>query len=255
MQNNIPTAHIFAGANASGKSTFITHLISVGLINNENYICPDLILREDLKLEETLENYIQAAEIAKERTQQSISQKKDIVIETVFSTQQKVELIEQLKSSGYDTIVYFTGVESSDINVLYLKNRVEQGGHDVPIKKLLSRREAGLENIKKALGSIDCLVFIDNSLMYKAPVIVKSIYQNQICFINNNLDRNISWVDKLTQSINQINENDVPQKHLDFCNSITNSLSDFSKTLNKNYNEKNNILKTKEKQQSQGMER
>jgi len=59
MQQKQPNAFIFAGANASGKSTFITHLLSNNIIFGE-FVNPDIILKEELQLEETLENYQKA---------------------------------------------------------------------------------------------------------------------------------------------------------------------------------------------------
>jgi len=73
--------------------------------------------------------------------------KKDMIVETFFSTQEKVDFLNQLKEKNYDIIVFFTNTEDPQINVLYLLNRVKQGGHDVPIRKLLQRRERCLSNI------------------------------------------------------------------------------------------------------------
>ena len=47
-----PKAFIFAGANASGKSTLITHLLQENIIYG-TYVNPDLVLTHELKLEET----------------------------------------------------------------------------------------------------------------------------------------------------------------------------------------------------------
>jgi predicted ABC-type ATPase len=58
MQNN-KKAYIFAGANASGKSTFITHLMLSQTVQGY-YISPDIILKEELRLEESKENYMLA---------------------------------------------------------------------------------------------------------------------------------------------------------------------------------------------------
>ena len=72
-----PNAFIFAGANASGKSTFIAHLKSQNIIHGE-YINPDLILKEELKLNESYENYLKAFELAKQKREIAIRNKKDI---------------------------------------------------------------------------------------------------------------------------------------------------------------------------------
>lgn len=61
-----PKAFIFAGANASGKSTFMSTLYANGLLSGE-FINPDKILKEELKLEESRENYQKAFDIGEER--------------------------------------------------------------------------------------------------------------------------------------------------------------------------------------------
>ena len=92
-------AYIFAGANASGKSTLIAFLLSRELIKG-TYVNPDLILKEELKLAESLENYLQAFEIAKERRESLMAAGADIILETVFSTEDKMDFIRQLKARG-----------------------------------------------------------------------------------------------------------------------------------------------------------
>jgi predicted ABC-type ATPase len=237
-----PNAFIFAGANASGKSTFIAHLKSQNIIYGE-YINPDLILKEELKLNESYENYLKAFELAKQKREIAIRNKKDIILETVFSTEDKIDFLEQLKQNGYEITLFFTGTENADINVLYLKRRVEEGGHDVPIRKLLDRRKRGFKNIKKVLSRIDCIVFIDNSIINEPPIIVKSLYKNQICFINEN-DREINWVDDiLKENLPIIDKNFVPKSHLELCYDIIDNSNNFYQTLKKDYYQKNQILK------------
>ena len=92
-----PNAFIFAGANASGKSTFIAHLKSQNIIYGE-YINPDLILKEELKLNESYENYLKAFELAKQKREIAIRNKKDIILETVFSTEDKKIITKKIKS-------------------------------------------------------------------------------------------------------------------------------------------------------------
>ena len=98
---------------------------------------------------------------------------------------------------------------------MYLKRRVEEGGHDVPIKKLLERRVRGIKNIKKSLNLADCLIFIDNSLINRPPMIVKSLYKNQLCFINEIFERNISWLDEIIdEDIAFISKEKIPKEHM-----------------------------------------
>ncbi|RBQ28357.1 zeta toxin family protein [Aliarcobacter vitoriensis] len=238
MQNR-PKAFIFVGANASGKSTFISHLLNNKIIAG-TYINPDLILKEELKLEETKENYIKAFKIAEDRRNELLQNNKDMIVETVFSTQEKVDFLFKLKEKNYDIVTFFTNTEDEQINVLYLYNRVKQGGHDVPIKKLIERKEKCFNNVKKSIKNIDCLILIDNSRINEPPIIVKSISQGNICF-DNLVNLKINWIDDLTKDL-IFDDSNIQKSHLQLCNNIINSMNNYKYILTKTYNEKNKIL-------------
>lgn len=240
-----PNAFIFAGANASGKSTFITHLLVNNIIFGE-YINPDLVLKEELKLDETKENYVKAFQIAQNRRYEAIENQNDIILETVFSTQEKIDFIYKLIKADYHITLFFTGTDDPAINLLYLLDRVQNGGHDVPVKKLLDRRTKGCANIKQISKDVDCLIFVDNSIYNEPPIIVRSMYKNNICFINDTHDRELSWLSNvLNEETKILNEDElsiVPKEHLQLCEDIQNSSNTFENTLLKTYNEKNKIL-------------
>jgi len=238
-----PKAFIFAGANASGKSTLITHLLQEKIIYGI-YVNPDLVLKHELKLEETRENYLKAFEIAQSRREKLLSEKKDIILETVFSTQEKIEFIEKLKSAGYHVTLFFTSTDTPYINAMYLTQRVLNGGHDVPIAKLISRRARGFSNIKKATEIIDCLIYLDNSIPSQPPEIIISLFNGKKCFENSEFNRDVTWHIDLLQDISDSEEldNDIALMHINFCETIQKSVVTFSDTLAKSYAQKNEIL-------------
>ncbi len=250
MQQKQPSAFIFAGANASGKSTFIAHLLLNKVIFGE-YINPDLILKDELRLEETTENYLKAFKIAEKRRYEAIINSKDIIVETVFSTQEKIDYIYKLIENGYHITLFFTGTDDPAINMLYLLDRVQNGGHDVPVRKLLDRRLRGFQNIKAVYKDIDCLIFMDNSIYNEPPLIIKSLYKNNICFIPNNHNREATWLEDILEDNIKILQGDelkiVPQAHLQLCENIQNSSHTFRTTLEKTYVEKNKVLSKESK--------
>jgi len=238
-----PKAFIFAGANASGKSTLITHLLQEKIIFG-TYVNPDLVLKHDLKLEETRENYLKAFEVAQSRREKLLSEKKDIILETVFSTQEKIEFIKKLKSAGYHVTLFFTSTDTPYINAMYLTQRVLNGGHDVPIAKLISRRARGFSNIKKATEIIDCLIYLDNSIPSQPPEIIISLFNGKKCFENSEFNRDVTWHIDLLQDISDSEEldSDIALMHINFCETIQKSVVTFSDTLAKSYAQKNEIL-------------
>jgi predicted ABC-type ATPase len=242
----IPKAFIFAGANASGKSTFISTLYANNLLSGE-FINPDKILKEELRLEENRENYQKAFDIAEKRREKCLREKRDIVIETVYSTQEKIDFVKQLKKEGYQTTLVFTGVENVQINALYLVARVMKGGHDVPIRKLIERRERSFANASTSLSLFDCAIFVDNSIPGETPVVLKSIAMGTICYIGDN-SRELTWLDGIIQEpLKQMDESMMAQpitrEHLVFCEQIRVTINDnFISTTEMSYEEVNASL-------------
>ena len=238
-----PKAFIFAGANASGKSTLIAHLLQENIIDG-TYVNPDLVLKHELQLEETRENYLKAFKLAQIKRETLLKEKKDLILETVFSTQEKIEFIQKLKNAGYHVTLFFTSTDTPYINAMYLTQRVLNGGHDVPIAKLISRRERGFTNIKQATKIIDCLIYLDNSIPSQPPEIIISLFNGKKCFENSEFKRDVTWHIDLLQGINEREELDTPiaLMHINFCETIQQSVITFSDTLEKSYAQKNEIL-------------
>lgn len=240
---NKPKAFIFAGANASGKSTLIAHLLQEKIIYG-TYVNPDLVLKYELKLEETRENYLKAFKIAKSKREELLISRQNIILETVFSTEEKIDFIHKLKDAGYHVTLFFTSTDTPYINAMYLTQRVLNGGHDVPIAKLISRRERGFANIKKATSIIDCLIYLDNSIPSQPPEIIISLFNGKKCFENTEFNRDVTWhidlIDKITDS--QELDTEIALMHISFCETIQKSVITFSDTVEKSYAQKNEIL-------------
>jgi predicted ABC-type ATPase len=83
--------------------------------------------------------------------------------ETVMSHPSKVALFARARAAGYRTYLYFIATESSDLNVLRVKNRFALGGHDVPEGKIAERYERCLELAGQALVHAHRAFLFDNS--------------------------------------------------------------------------------------------
>jgi predicted ABC-type ATPase len=240
---NQPKVYVFSGANASGKSTIIAFLLKEGIIKGK-YINADLILKKELKLEETKENYIKAFRIEVERINEAIKNKEDIILEIVASKR----IIDKLKKNGYYITYFFIGTENPKVNAVYLTQRVSEGGHDVAIKDLIRRWEQNLKNLNEIKSKVDCLILIDNSSYLQYPillaVLLKSYFKTKLCYIN--LEKKIKWLKYLRISKKTIignNENCL------FCETIKNKMQTQTitmKELNQIFKEKWKMEKPKE---------
>lgn len=83
--------------------------------------------------------------------------------ETVFSHPQKLELLADALAQGYQIYLYLVSTDSPLLNVERVKQRVNDGGHDVPENKIISRYEACMRNFYPALKFARRAYFWDNS--------------------------------------------------------------------------------------------
>lgn len=152
---------VLAGPNGAGKSTYHdVYLRALGL----PLVNADLIAR-DLDVDDPVARVRQAAEIAEEERRLLIARGESFCMETVFSDPvgAKLDLLRDAQREGYEVILIFVGLESPELSRARVMQRVAQGGHDVPDDRLRSRFPRVLENLKGAVGFVDCALLLDNS--------------------------------------------------------------------------------------------
>ncbi len=166
MNLNKPTLIVVAGPNGSGKTSLTSQILKHEWIEGCVYINPDSIAQEELGDWNKLENVIKAAKIAEERRFNCIKNNQNIIFETVFSAFDKIEFLEYAKRQGFFIRLFFVGTNHPAINAKRITHRVLEGGHDVPITKIISRYSKSISNCCVAATFVDRLYVYDNSEDY-----------------------------------------------------------------------------------------
>ena len=83
--------------------------------------------------------------------------------ETVMSHPSKLDFLREAKANGYQIYLYFIATKNPVINEERVKNRVEDGGHDVPPDKIRSRYPKTMDNLYNAVKLSDKAWIFDNS--------------------------------------------------------------------------------------------
>ena len=83
--------------------------------------------------------------------------------ESVFSHVSKIHELESAKRTHFRIYLYFVATSNPLINLQRVKNRVENGGHDVPDDKIHARYFKTMGNLYKAFKLADRAYFFDNS--------------------------------------------------------------------------------------------
>lgn len=158
-----PRLIIVAGPNGSGKTTITEKLLRHEWMGGCEYINPDLIAQQEFGDWNSPEAIIKAANRSKGIRENCLSKTVCMAFETVFSTSEKLEFVQRAKASGYFIRLFFVCTNDPSINAQRVAQRVMEGGHDVPIPKIISRYYRSIAKCVQALQWIDRVYFYDNS--------------------------------------------------------------------------------------------
>ena len=159
-----PVLIVIAGPNGSGKTSTTRLVIKHEWAEQCVYINPDEIAQSKFGDWNDINAVRQAVEYCEEWREQLLREHKDFIFETVLSSDGKVDFLKRAKEEGYFIRIFFICTESPTINAARIANRVMEGGHDVPIQKIISRYEKAIVNAVKVMRFADRVYFYDNSV-------------------------------------------------------------------------------------------
>lgn len=164
-----PTLCIVAGPNGSGKTSTTVQLLHNEWTDSSIYINPDNIAQEQFGDWNSPSSVLQAAEFATRLRYECLEGKKDFVFETVFSSDEKLDFVKRAKEEGFFIRFFFVCTSNPEINVRRITQRYLNGGHEVPISKVISRYYKSLLNMGKVLPLVDRAYVYDNSVENQEP--------------------------------------------------------------------------------------
>ena len=169
MSERCPTLCVVAGPNGSGKTTTTIQLLNNEWAADSLYINPDNIAQDTFGDWNSPEAVLKAAEEATRLRYECLDKKKDFVFETVFSSQEKMEFLKKAKEAGFFIRFFYVCTLNPSINVARITQRFLNGGHEVPISKVVSRYYKSLINAEEAISFVDRAYIYDNSVDNQLP--------------------------------------------------------------------------------------
>lgn len=150
---------LLAGGNGAGKSTFYSQFLkSKGIV----FVNADLIAKDRWPDDPEAKSY-EASKVAEALREQLLREGASFCFETVFSHPSKIDFVAEAKAQGYQIILVFIHVESVELNLVRISQRVKEGGHNVPADKVASRIERTLTNVRQTIPLCDYVQILDNS--------------------------------------------------------------------------------------------
>lgn len=159
-----PVLIVVAGPNGSGKTTITSKILRHEWLENAVYINPDNVAQERYGDWNSPEAVLEAARYCQSWREDALQNNQSIIFETVFSSEEKMDFVRRAKEKGYFIRIFFVATSHPTINAARIAKRVIQGGHDVPISKIISRYQKSILNCKKVASLVDRLYVYDNSI-------------------------------------------------------------------------------------------
>jgi predicted ABC-type ATPase len=192
-----PVLIVIAGPNGSGKTSTTRLVIKHEWADQCVYINPDEIAQTKFGDWNDVKAVRQAVEYCEEWRDQLLREHRDFIFETVLSSDGKVDFLKRAKEEGYFIRMFFICTESPTINAARIANRVMEGGHDVPIQKIISRYEKAIVNAVKVMRFADRAYFYDNSIdNQNAQLLFRTAEGN---FVKRYTDSIPEWANKILQ--------------------------------------------------------
>lgn len=164
-----PKLLVIAGPNGSGKTTFTRELLGHHWSEDCFFINPDEIANNefgDWNSEEAIRKAMDRAALYRHSC---LAEKRNMVLETVLSTDEKIDFIREAKDAGFFVRIFFVGTDNPKINAERIAIRVMNGGHDVPIPKIIKRYFLSITRGVYAAAIADRAYVYDNSVDNSLP--------------------------------------------------------------------------------------
>ena len=169
MTDRKPTLCVVAGPNGSGKTTTTVQLLNDEWTADSLYINPDNIAQEEFGDWNSPKAVLKAAERATQLRYECLENRRDFVFETVFSADEKLDFLRKAKEAGFFIRLFYVCTSDPSINVSRITQRYINGGHEVPISKVISRYYKSLINAEEAISFVDRAYIYDNSIDNQLP--------------------------------------------------------------------------------------
>jgi len=155
---------VIAGVNGAGKST-----IAGAYIRNSggDYFNPDEVAKQlrldnnDLSVEEANSN---AWHMGFDRLNRAIEEAQDYTFETTLGGNSICQTLHEAIDRGLEVRILYCGLDSLELHIQRVTERVAQGGHDIPEEKIRQRWTNSIHNMMGLLPRCSAVKVFDNSI-------------------------------------------------------------------------------------------
>ena len=159
-----PRLIVVAGPNGAGKTSITEQLLRHEWMGGCEYVNPDYIARDHFGDWNAIGAISKAAKFAQDIRERCLTEGKSLAFETVLSMRDKIDFMQRAKAAGFFVRLFFVGTDDPTINAKRVALRVLEGGHEVPIRKIIDRYTRTLLLCPEAIQIADRAYVYDNSV-------------------------------------------------------------------------------------------
>lgn len=160
--------YILSGCNGAGKTTASYTLLPELLECNE-FVNSDEFAKSLSPFDPSLVS-LKASRYMLMKIKYLLSKKADFVIETTLATRSLTKIINEAHELGYEVTLLYFWLNSVELAIKRVKNRVENGGHNIPEDVIRRRYVTGVKYFFNIYAPLcDRWVLADNS---RSPFVV-----------------------------------------------------------------------------------
>jgi len=140
----MPTFYLIAGPNGAGKTTFAKTFLP-HYADCPRFLNADLIAA-GLSPFDVDAVAVQAGRLLLTNMQNAITSHESFALETTLSGRGYLKQIRQMKDIGYHFVLTFLWIESAEMAIKRVAQRVQRGGHNIPAAVIQRRYVSGIQN-------------------------------------------------------------------------------------------------------------
>ena len=178
----MPKLYIISGCNGSGKTT-ASYTLLPDLLNCREFVNSDEFAKCFSPFDPGAAS-VTASRYMLMKINYLLERKADFAIETTLATRSLLQIVRQAQQLDYETTVLYFWLNSPELAIERVRDRVESGGHHIPDAVIRRRYVMGLQYLFDVyIPVIDRWILADNS---KPPFSVVAEGSKDVIYIKDN---------------------------------------------------------------------
>ncbi len=154
--------YIISGCNGAGKTT-ASYTVLPEILDCREFVNADEIAR-GLSPFNPESVAIEAGRLMLQRIEDLLERDETFAIETTLATKSYINLVRRAQTKGYTVRLLFFWLNSPELALLRIAERVAKGGHNIPEPIVRRRYVAGINNLFRLfMNEVDYWTIYDNS--------------------------------------------------------------------------------------------